>query len=163
MKDSTVEQRFWSKVQKTDGCWLWIGARFRGRKGQLRYGMFAVNRYPVRAHRFSYELHYGPIPESVKVLHRCDNERCVRPDHLWLGNQLENIQDMVDKGRQGEGGKGHTHASHFGEKSPIAKLTDTDVLTIRRSNSSQRDLADAYGVGRTTIRHILERKTWKHL
>lgn len=87
--------RFFAKVAKGDGCWLWTGATHRNGYGsfKLRGGR------QVRAHRFSWELARGPVPDGLSVLHRCDNRRCVRPEHLFVGTQRENLSDMVAKGR----------------------------------------------------------------
>lgn len=86
--------RFWKYVVKSESCWLWIGS-----KGSRGYGQLHINRKPVRAHRFSWELHYGPIPAGMEVCHHCDNPPCVRPDHFFLGTQADNLKDMVNKGR----------------------------------------------------------------
>jgi len=89
--------RFWGHVDKSDigGCWLWIGTRSRG------YGHFTLNetRSPERAHRTAWRLVHGNIPHGIFVLHRCDNPACVRPDHLYLGTQADNIRDAFRKGR----------------------------------------------------------------
>lgn len=90
----TLEQRFWKKVDKTDTCWEWIGA-IAGR----RYGCFWDGRRLVYAHRVAYEIAYGPIPDGLDVLHHCDNPRCVRHDHLFLGTHQDNMDDMMIKGR----------------------------------------------------------------
>lgn len=74
-------------------CWEWTA----GRKG--RYGLFSIDGHPHRTHRVSYETFKGPIPEGLMVCHACDNTLCVNPSHLWLGTQLDNMQDMISKGR----------------------------------------------------------------
>jgi hypothetical protein len=91
-----AEERFWKKVNKTEDCWLWLGHL-------QRYGRFKPqgirNSPQVLAHRYSYELHFGPIPIGMNVLHKCDNPACVNPDHLFLGTQKDNVIDMMNKGR----------------------------------------------------------------
>ncbi len=89
-----VEDRFWEKVQKGDGCWEWTGAKTRG------YGVINMGRGKglKGAHRLSYEINVGPVG-ALWVLHRCDNPPCVRPDHLFLGTTADNTQDMMSKGR----------------------------------------------------------------
>lgn len=90
---------FWAKVNKAGECWNWTAC-----VTELGYGKFgAGTRGWVRAHRFSWELHNGPIPAGMSVLHRCDNPACVRPDHLFLGSIAENSRDMVAKGRSSRG------------------------------------------------------------
>lgn len=91
-----IAPRFWAKVQRGKGCWLWQGATF----GSRNYGAFNwADKRPGYAHRFSYELHFGPIPDGRVVMHTCDTPACVRPDHLRLGSQRQNIRDAVEKGR----------------------------------------------------------------
>jgi hypothetical protein len=93
----TPEERFWSKVQKTETCWLWMGARHP----HGGYGQFVGPPIKeLRAHRYSWVLAYGPIPDGLLVCHRCDNPPCVRPDHLFLGTHLDNALDMMAKGRK---------------------------------------------------------------
>ena len=95
------ETRFWSKVNKTDGCWLWTGYRFHA-----GYGGFHESQ-PKRtvrlAHRVAWELTNGLIPDGLHVCHTCDNRSCVRPDHLFLGTNADNVADKVAKGRQAKG------------------------------------------------------------
>lgn len=96
-KHCTPEHRFWAKVRFTEsGCWEWTGST-NGRYGEIRL----AKKLKVYAHRFAYERTYGPLlPEQV-VLHTCDNTLCVRAVHLRAGTQLENIHDMLAKGRHG--------------------------------------------------------------
>jgi len=85
---------FWSKVQKSDGCWTWAGATWgRG------YGAFKHEGRQVYAHRFAWEMAKGPIPAGLFVCHHCDNPLCVRPDHLFLGTHTDNMRDASRKGR----------------------------------------------------------------
>lgn len=89
------DERFWEKVVKSNGCWRWSGSTGNYGYGQLRSGEDLE-----RAHRISWELHFGPIPLGMQVLHHCDNPPCVRPDHLWLGTAKTNAEDRQSKGRQ---------------------------------------------------------------
>src|SRR5258708_5631071 len=91
-------ERFWEKVRKTQSCWLWTGAH---KNGRWPYGVLGGpgDDSPRLAHRVSWELHHGPIPAGMNVLHKCDNPPCVRPAHLFLGTFADNTADMVKKGR----------------------------------------------------------------
>lgn len=87
-------QRFWSFVIRQKGCWPWMGGiNSTGR------GIFWLNNETPKAHRISWIVHHGPIPKGKLVLHRCDNGRCVNPEHLFLGTHRDNTQDMIKKGR----------------------------------------------------------------
>lgn len=103
---SSVEERFWAKVDKTPECWNWTGGcNDRG------YGTFANGHGHQLAHRYAYEISSGSIPDGVFVLHRCDNRRCVNPSHLWLGTAQDNTADMIAKGRAAWQGE---RAAHWG-------------------------------------------------
>jgi hypothetical protein len=97
-----MPERFWSKVEKTDGCWLWTASTFT----QRGYGQFAVDgKARTTAHRIAWELTHGPIPKTVNgkpsvLMHSCDNRLCCNPAHLRVATQAENLKDMADKGRQ---------------------------------------------------------------
>lgn len=118
----------------------------------------------VRAHRFAWELEVGLIPNGMSVLHRCDNPRCVRPDHLFLGTQADNMRDMRAKGRfvPALGPRKDYH----GEAHPASKVTEDDVREIRRLRAEGRtlqSLADEFGLVNSAIHNIISRKTWRHV
>lgn len=160
-KGMDLASRFWMKVNKTDGCWLWTGNTTPLGYGSIRPG---GERKWVLAHRVSWELHYGQLPRwtgdgtiDVCVLHHCDNPPCVRPDHLFLGTQKENVMDMSAKARG-------RNVPMPGENNPNAKLTWEAVRRIRerRANGAQgRALAKEYSVTPTLISHICRGRGWK--
>lgn len=90
----TPEERFWPRVSKSEGCWEWTGPRYPN-----GYGMFSYQGRTQGTHRVAWMLTHGPIPDGLQVLHRCDNRPCVRPDHLFLGTQADNLRDCRAKGR----------------------------------------------------------------
>lgn len=107
-----IEDRFWEKVIKNDdGCWGWTGKPDRQGYGELTaYRRSDQKHWRVRAPRLSWEIHNGPIPEGLWVLHHCDNPPCVRPDHLWLGTVQDNNADRDAKGRNKGGRKRRSDA-----------------------------------------------------
>jgi hypothetical protein len=144
--------RFWRHVTKTDGCWLWTGAR-----RPTGYGAFnGPGGITVRAHRYAYELAYGAIADDAIVCHTCDNPPCVRPDHLFLGTVQDNVADRQAKGR-----------SPKGEQHGIARLSAEDVTSIRTLYASgrylQRELAEMYATTQGRISIIVRGKQWRHL
>ena len=147
-------ERFWEKVQRSDSCWEWTGCRLRSGYGQIKWGDKIR-----RAHRVSWEIHFGPIPDGLWVLHHCDNPPCVRPDHLYLGTLVDNAQDCVRRGR-------HYHWRGQGEGHPMARLTEGQVLEIRRQREnglSGHLIARAFGLSKTQVYDIINRKSWAHL
>ena len=116
-----LADRFWERVKKTATCWLWTGAT-----NGVGYGLIGKGRAGegnAYAHRVSWEIHFGPIPAGLYVCHSCDNPPCVRPDHLFVASNSQNIIDARDKGRL---------TRQHGTGRPNAKLTDADVAEIRR-------------------------------
>jgi len=162
-----VETRFWKKVIITPGCWMWKGAKEKG------YGIIR-NQFPLKsntsAHRLSYEIHKGLIPEGLFVCHKCDNPECSNPDHLFVGTHQENMEDMKIKGRANDGKNTPYYTnpeSTRGSKNPLAKLNESQVLEIRRRYIprvlTMDQLAEEYGVSRGAILSVVHRKNWAHL
>lgn len=140
--------RFYKKVEIAyTTCWAWTAYRT-----PLGYGLFYYRGRMRPAHRVSWELHYGPIPDGLDVLHNCDTPYCVHPEHLFLGTQQTNMDDMVSKGRQS---KGTARSQH--------KLTDADVVAIRQSTARPSAIAHQYGVDASHITKIKRHKKWKHI
>ena len=137
--------RFWERVDKRepDDCWEWTAG-----KVPAGYGAIKLSRGPVvRAHRFSYELHNGPIPAGASVLHSCDNPSCVNPTHLRIGNAKDNTADALDRKRLS------------------TKLSEDDVRAIRqcRPDMSVAALAKLFNVSESTISLVTNKKRWAHL
>jgi len=149
-KPRPLSDRFWEKVEVrgADECWPWQGAR--GRHGYGNIGDGKGN--TLRAHRLSYHLHHGTIPDGLIVGHHCDHPWCVNPAHLFAASQGVNMQDMSQKGR-----------STFGARSASAKLSDASVVAIRMSTQPQIGLARQFGVSPMTISLAKRRATWTHL
>ena len=176
-----IEERFWERVdvRGQDECWLW--------KGAIGYGRLAVGTRNLLAHRISYELATGINPGELDVLHRCDNPPCVNPAHLFLGTDLDNKHDSMQKGRarvaSGKSHGSHTHPERVargdrhgahthpesvarGEDHGFAKLSDESVKTIRSlsdSGISNAELAREYGVSQATISLVVRRLRWTHV
>ena len=143
-----IGKRFWEKVGDAHfpgDCWLWL-ASTRGSHG---YGAFWDGEKMVYAHRFSYELIYGSIPKSAKVMHSCDDPLCVNPQHLNLGTDATNAQDKVSKGRHPKGAA-----------SSSAKLLQSQAAEIKKSCLSLAKLALQYGVSKKTVLLIKQGKRY---
>lgn len=153
----TLHERFWAKVDKSGDCWLWIAA-----KDVTGYGFFrCVSGQNMRkAHRVSYELAYGPIPagqghHGTVVMHTCDTPSCVRPSHLILGTQQQNVSSASGKRRMASG-----------ERAAASKLSPTEVREIRQLRKqfgfAHPTIGRAYGVNASIISLLVRRKTWTH-
>lgn len=144
---------FWSYVDRRgpDECWPWKGPLLN------KYGAITVRGKRGIASRFSYELHYGPIPEGMQVCHTCDNPGCQNPAHLWLGTMADNQADMWAKGRSNRA---------RGESNGCAKLTESSVVEIRRlrgAGMTYTAISRRFGVDKSNIRNICLGKKWQHV
>lgn len=147
-KGLPFEERFWSKVDKgsDDECWNWNAAITP--KGYPVIGADKTNK-TIKAHRVSWELINGEIPEGMMVLHKCDNSKCVNPKHLYLGTHQDNMDDKAER-----------------DRSRNYVLSDQDVRDIRamkKKNVSYRKIAKKYGVSGQLIYLIVKRKSHKHV
>lgn len=141
--------RLWSKVNKTENCWLWTGSKTAKGYGRFHFGL---RNQVVRAHRFVYILMFGSIPETQQVRHTCDNPPCVRPDHLVLGTAQHNSNDRVQRARAPRG----EHASW-------SKLTTEQVLAIRADRRPQRLIGADYGICQQSVSLIKKGINWSHV
>ena len=146
MVDYTEEELkrcFHSKITKTGGCWLWTGALNSG-----HYGAFFLKKVH-RAHRFSWELYNGPIPERMHVLHKCDNPPCVNPEHLFLGTAKDNTEDKIKKRR-----------ASYGRK--LSKRDADFIRGVYQNRVTYGTLAKTFGVSREAIARIVRGDTYLH-
>lgn len=153
-QNQPFESRFWSKVTKTESCWIWI-ASLDG-KG---YGQVNIGGKPQRAHRVAWTLSIGPISDGLFVCHHCDNARCVNPDHLFVGTAKDNIADMDRKARR-------INAPSLGEQHGCHILTECQALDVReRAISGERyaDIACSYGISPATVSAIKTGRLWRHI
>lgn len=147
------EIRFYQKIDMLpDSCWIWLASLWPD-----GYGKFVpFHNGSMRAHRWSYEYHIGPIPEDLLVLHECDVKECVNPDHLFLGTHKDNMKDRNNKNRQVQG-----------ENVNTAKLIADEVKEIRllykNNMCTQKDLSSEFGVTPAMISSIIRRKSWKSI
>lgn len=152
------EIRFWARVKRggPSECWEWLGSTT-----EFGYGWFrAAGTWG--AHRYSWTLHFGPIPDGMCVLHRCDNPRCCNPAHLWLGTNQDNNADCFSKGRM----KPNSGQRARGEQHGLAKLDADAIREIRRRRADGagiKDLGVEFGVNHTNISSICLGKTWRHV
>lgn len=142
--------RFWSRVDKTpntNNCWEW-----KNPTHPFGYGRFGVAGRNYLAHRLSYQIHYGSITSKDCVLHKCDNPRCVNPQHLFIGSRADNAIDRTLKGR-----------TLRGSQVPTSKFTEQQIQDIKYSNLSIQELCIKYRAGYGTIWSIRKGYNWRHI
>jgi hypothetical protein len=156
-KHIPFSERFWALVEKGPGCWNWKGCD----DGQQGYGRIKYEQRNIGAHRASWLLHFGEIPDGLHVCHGCDNPKCVRPEHLFLGTNEENRADCVAKGRQKCG-------DNRGSRHGMSKVTEVDVKAIRaayipQKHGNKAKIAAQFGISESAVVQIIWRKRWQHL
>lgn len=142
------QERFWTFVRKTPSCWIWTGAVSKGKESG-GYGILRGQGRTVRAHRASFELHFGPISRGLEICHTCDNRGCVNPDHLFEGTQKDNMQDCAQKGRIFR-----------------AKIEIEQVIEIKRmilEGNSDKEIVGKFNLTQAHIRQIRRGKCWGHV
>lgn len=152
--DKKIVKRFFDKVEKGDNCWNWTANCDKG-----GYGRFTINRKNNLAHRVSFEITNKKfITDEMCILHKCDNRKCINPEHLLEGTHQDNMIDKVNKNRQ---------ARNKGELAGPSKLLEQQVLEIRQKysngNYSQKELANEYNIKQQTVSQIVNNKKWSHI
>lgn len=156
-RPEAAKSRFYAKVLIPDenGCMI-----FRGAIVNSGYGKITINKKQILTHRFSYLLHIGSIPKGMLVLHKCDVRNCVAPDHLFLGNTLDNTKDMIKKGRARKN-------PLYGENHHTTTLNNLDVVVIKKlleiGCMNTFEIAKAFSVNRSVISSIRNNRTWNHI
>ena len=149
MVEEATSRRFHAKVRKTAGCWVWTASK--NREG---YGHFRLGEHMRLAHRVSWFLLRGPIPDGMNVLHKCDNPSCVRLSHLFLGRHIDNMTDMKTKGRA---------RGHRGDSNGRSKLCDQDIrriLQLKNAGRTNVEIAKMFKVANQLISRICLKQCW---
>lgn len=152
-KRASIERRFWKGLVKGPSCWVWGGA-----KSALGYGrMTAGRKTQLKTHRVSWMLHHGSLANEAAVLHRCDNPCCCNPDHLFLGTQMDNVIDMIQKNRNSAPPK------TYGEKHHNTKFSEAAARAILCDTRAAETIAAEYGISAKTVYRLRHGLTWKKL
>lgn len=160
VKRESIEVKMERLTEKTEGCWLW-----KGRRNHNGYGALTHNNTKWLAHRLAWVLANGvTLEKGVVVRHKCDNPQCVNPAHLCLGNQLNNVHDMVSRKRQNFFGR--RNHRQIGERNPAAKLTAEQVIEIRHRRQQGETLlalATEFGISKSYVGNLAAGRKWQHL
>lgn len=161
MLNKPLEQRLHDAIKiNNNGCWEWVKNRNKDGYGGLRY-----KSKTWMAHRLSYTFYKGPIPEGMLVCHKCDNPPCINPDHLFIGNNSDNMMDAYRKGRW-KGVLGYRKKTCKGENHWYSKFKPEIILEIRKLFKSGLriiDICNKYNMNHATVSDICKRRSWKHL
>lgn len=133
----SINDSFFAKVKKLESCWEW-----QGELDRYGYGKFRVGKIIAKAHRYSFELHYGDFDKSLHVLHNCDNPKCVNPTHLFLGSNKDNVADKISKGRQ---------------KFKLHRLTQLEkdlVLKDLKESVTTKQIAERFEISIQTVKRL---------
>lgn len=152
--------RFWSHVEKSDGCWVWSGGRQKRQDGSLSYGVFCIGHGRYLAHHVSWIAENGPVPDELVLRHTCDNTPCVRPIHIIPGSQADNMADMRERGRA------FTDFARHGEEHHGAKMTTESVrqiVVLRGEGLSLAKIGSVVGLHVTTVHQILKGRLWSEV
>lgn len=141
-----IEQRFWSKVNRSGDCWLWTASRWSSGYGQFSLPAGRNKRKTIGAHVFAYELANGPVPDGLEIMHRCDTPLCVRPDHLMVGTHLLNVQDAAAKGK---------YRVSRPSKQKLSATQVQDIRSLVASGEKQIRVAERFGVSEGYISRIM--------
>lgn len=159
--------RFWSKVDKRgpDECWPWTAGKLH-----FGHGAFTVKRRPIAAHRMSWMITNGPIPDGMCVLHHCDNPSCCNPSHLFIGTKTDNNKDRDSKNRQAQGLRSgrytKPHRNAVGVRNGRAKLSEhhiEEIKELRSGGFTLSAIASNYGLGTSQVWRIVRGQSWKCL
>lgn len=149
IQHTDYQKRFEDKfiINPINDCWEWTGCL-----DKYGYGHFSIKNYAMVASRASWILYKKQNIDKMCVLHKCDNRKCVNPDHLFLGTRTDNMKDKISKNRQTKG-----------ELNGDSKLTRKDVENIKKDKRVQSIIADLYGVSQPIISRIKNKRIWKHV
>jgi hypothetical protein len=145
-----ISEDLTSFVERTDYCWNWTGTI-----NKFGYGIITHKYYLYFVHRLAYVKHFGSVPENMFVLHKCDNRKCINPEHLFIGTNRDNVDDMLNKERQPRGETKHNSI-----------LLERDILLIRKmkqEGETLKDISKYFNVSEGAIYDVIARRTWKHI